>query len=92
MYPRAPSFMPGKCRTGHDLFTYLPMTQRGKSFLPDTFEALANLARFKLSRTSEVSEVSAVSEVIETLNREGLQGPRKCLAENICPVASLAGG
>ena len=43
------------------------------------------------ARTLEVSEVSAVSEVIETLKREGLQGPRKCLAENFCPVASLAG-
>ena len=53
MYPRAPSFMPGKCRTGHDLFTYLPMTQRGKSFLPDTFEALANLhaSMFRWPRT-----------------------------------------
>ena len=53
MYPRAPSFMPGKCRTGHDLFTYLPMTQRGKSFLPDTSEALANLraSDFRYPRT-----------------------------------------
>ena len=43
------------------------------------------------ARTSKVSEVSAVSEVIETLKRGSLQGPRMCLAENFCPVASLAG-
>ena len=34
------------------------------------------------ARTSKVSEISAVSEVIETMKREGLQRPRKCLAEN----------
>ena len=33
-----------------------------------------------------MSEVSAVSEVIETLKREGLQGPRKCLAETFAPL------
>ena len=54
--------MPANAEQG---MTCLPANDAtGHSFLPETLEALANLARFKLPRTSDPAETSDTFEVL----------------------------